>query len=278
MKMNIWLNFGLVAAAAFLVGGCANMGGNQRHSASNLSTYLYTGQPEPVAAASAPVLSAPLHVAVAFVPAENPTNPWPVSLNGTFNGSFQVDPPLSESQRLDLMKQISGKLAQYPSIGSAELVASDYVVPRGGFANLDRIRAMYGVDTMILLSFDQAQFTDEGVMTLSYWTIVGMYMVPAEKNLTKTVLEAAVYDIASRKLLFRASGTGNVKGASTPINLSEKMRADSRKSFELAATDLAANLQVQIAEFEKRLAGNPDKFTVQHKPGNADSGIFGEKQ
>jgi rhombotail lipoprotein len=132
------------------------------------------------------------------------------------------------------------------------------------------------VDAVMLLSFDQVQFTDEGAMTMSYWTIVGYYVVPAEKNLTKTVLEAAVYDIASRRLLFRASGAGNVKGSSTPVNLSEGLRVDSKKSFDLAATDLAANLKTQIAGFEKHVANNPGKFITQHKPGNSTPGIFGE--
>ena len=276
MKTNIWMNIGLVAAAV-LGGGCANMGGNQRHSASNLSTYLYSGQAGPVEKTSPPVLSVPLHMAVAFVPTESPTNPWPIGLNGTLNGSYQVDPPFSENQRLEVMKQISGQLAQYPSFGSAELIANDYMVPRGGFANLDRLQAMYGVDTVMLLSYDQVQFTDEGAMTLSYWTIVGIYMVPAEKNVTKTVLEAAVYDIASRKLLFRASGTGNIKGSATPVNLSEKLRADSRKSFTMAATNLVANLKVQIADFEKQAVATPAKFAIQHKPDAATGGIFGEQ-
>lgn len=276
MKTKIWLNLVILASAAVLAGGCAGMGGNQRHRTSNLSTYLYAGQTGSPETSSVPVLSVPLHVGIAFVPAENPTNPWPVYLNGTINGSYQVDPPLSESQRLDLMKQISGQLAQYPAVGSADLISSDYMVPRGGFANLDRIREMYGVDAMMLLSFDQVQFTDEGAMTMSYWTIVGYYVVPAEKNLTRTVLEAAVYDIASRKLLFRASGTGNVKGSSTPVNLSEGLRVDSKKSFDLAASDLAASLNVQIAEFEKQVANNPGKFTTQRKPGSSATGIFGE--
>lgn len=278
MKTKLWTELGLVAAVAILAGGCAAMGGNQRHRASNLSTYLYSSTNGVCEPPSVPVLAVPLHVGIAFVPVESPTNPWPVYLNGTINGSYQVDPPLSESQRLDLMRQISGQLAQYPALAAADLIASDYLVPRGGFANLDRLRAMYGVDTMVLISFDQAQFTDEGAMTLSYWTIVGYYVVPAEKNLTKTVLEAAVYDIASRKLLFRATGTGSVKGSATPVNLSEQLRLDSKQSFEMAATDLAVNLKSQVAEFEKQAAANPGKYIVQREPGNAAGGMFGEKE
>jgi rhombotail lipoprotein len=123
------------------------------------------------------------------------------------------------------------------------------------------------VDVIILLSYDQVQFTDEGALTLSYWTIVGMYLVPAEKNDTKTVLEAAVYHIASRKLLFRASGSSEIKGFSTPVNLSEQLRVDNKKSLEQAATNLVTNLQGQLAEFKTQLATSPAEYQIERKTG-----------
>ncbi len=47
--------------------------------------------------------------------------------------------------------------------------------------------------------YDQVQFTGEGLLSLTYWTIVGAYLVPGEKNETKTMLDAAVFYIASRR-------------------------------------------------------------------------------
>jgi rhombotail lipoprotein len=197
------------------------------------------------------------------------------SSNERNNYSLPDDLTFSESQKMDLMKQISGQFKQYPFVKSIELIPTAYLTPRGGFANLDQIRTMYGVDVMALLSYDQVQFTDQGMLSLTYWTIVGAYVVPGEKNDTKTMLDAAVYDIASRKLLFRAPGIGNVKGSATPINLSEELRDDSKKGFEQAATNLVASLKVQLEDFKERVTNAPAEYKVEYKPGYTGASAFG---
>ena len=267
MIRTIWLTIGLVVTAAILVAGCDTFnGGGAHHRASNLYAYLYSGQEGHVDAPTVPILSLPLRVGVAFVPMDS---------NGRNNYSYSDDLPFSESQKMDLLKQISGQFKQYPFVKSIELVPTAYLTPRGGFANLDQIRTMYGVDVMALLSYDQVQFTGEGILSITYWTIVGAYVVPGEKNDTKTMLDTAVYDIASRKLLFRAPGFGNVKGLATPINLSEQLRADSKKGFEEAATNLVANLKVQLAEFKERVTNAPTEYKIEYKPGYTGGGAFG---
>ena len=37
------------------------------------------------------------------------------------------------------------------------------------------------------------QFTDEGLASFAYWTIIGAYIIPGEKNDTHTMLDAVVY-------------------------------------------------------------------------------------
>jgi len=268
MTKTIWLTIGLAAAAAILVAGCDTFGGRgEQHRASNLYAYLYSGQKEHIDAPTIPVLSLPLRVGVAFVPVDNP--------NGRNNYSYAEDLTFSENQKMDLMKQISGQFKQYPFVKSIELIPTAYLTSRGGFANLDQIRTMYGVDVMTLLSYDQVQFTGEGVLSLTYWTIVGAYVVPGEKNDTKTMMDAAVYDIASRKLLFRAPGIGSVKGSATPINLSEQLRADSKKGFDQAATNLVANLKVQLEEFKQEVTNAPAEYKIEYKPGYTGGGALG---
>jgi rhombotail lipoprotein len=185
------------------------------------------------------------------------------------------DQSFTESQKMELMKQISGQFKQYPFVKSIELIPTAYLTPEGGFANLDQIKTIYGVDVMALLSYDQVQFTDEGVLSLTYWTIVGAYVVPGEKNDTKTMMDAAIYDITSRKLLFRAPGFGSVKGSATPINLSEQLREDSKKGFQQAATNLVANLKMQLAEFKEQVTNAPTEYKIEYKPGYTGSGAFG---
>jgi len=67
-----------------------------------------------------------------------------------------------------------------------------------------------------LISYDQTQFTDQGVLTLAYWTIVGAYVVQGEKNDTQTMVDAVVYDIPSRKMLFGLQGRASSKAVPPP--------------------------------------------------------------
>ena len=268
MNKTIWLTIGLAATVTLLVAGCDTFnGGATSHRASNLYAYLYSDQKEHVDAPAIPVLSLPLRVGVAFVPVDS---------NGRNNyASAADDSAFSESQKMELMRQISAQFKQYPFVKSIELIPTAYLTPRGGFANLDQIRTIYGVDVMALLSYDQVQFTGEGVLSLTYWTIVGAYVVRGEKNDTRTMMDAAVYDIASRKLLFRAPGIGDVKASATPINLSEQLRADSKKGFEEAATNLVANLKVQLADFKEEVTNAPGEYKIEYKPGYTGAGAFG---
>jgi rhombotail lipoprotein len=261
-----WLALGVLATVAVLVAGCDTFWGTRdHHRASNLYSYLYPGQKEHVDAPGVPVLSLPLRVGIAFVPA---------GVGGRNNYSFGEDQNFSESQKLELMKQISGEFKQYPFVKSIELIPSAYLTPKGGFANLNQIRTMYDVDVMALLSYDQVQFTDEGMLSLTYWTIVGAYVIPGEKNDTRTMMDAAVYDIASRKLLFRAPGVGDIKGSATPVNLSEELRANSKAGFEKAATNMVGNLKVQLADFKERVTNAPAEYKIEFKPGYT-GGAFG---
>lgn len=268
MNKTIGLTIGVATILTVLVVGCDTFnGGGEHHRASNLYAYLYSGQKEHVDMPTVPALSLPLRVGVAFVPVDNS--------NDRNSYAYGEDSAFTESQKMDLMKQISGQFKQYPFVKSIELIPSAYLTPKGGFGNLDQIRTMYGVDVMALLSYDQVQFTDEGVLSFSYWTIVGAYVVPGEKNDTRTMLDTAVYDIASRKLLFRAPGLGNVKGSATPVNLSEQLRADGKKGFEEAATNLVTNLKIQLEEFKERVTNAPTEYKIVYKPGYTGGGAFG---
>jgi rhombotail lipoprotein len=271
MKMNqtTRLTLGIAATVAFLVAGCDTLEpAKTQHYATSLYAYLYSDQKNHVDAPAVPVLSLPLRVGVAFVPADTGSR-----RNNAFFSTDEVAVP--ETQKMALMKQISAQFKAYPFVKSIELIPTAYLTPRGGFANLEQIRTMYNVDVMALLSYDQVQFTGEGVLSLSYWTVVGIYVIPGEKNETKIMLDAAVYDIASHKLLFRAPGIGEVKAYATPINLSEQLRKNSESGFEQAATNLTANLKIQLADFKERVTNSPADYRIEHKPGYTGAGSFG---
>lgn len=125
---------------------------------------------------------------------------------------------------------------------------------------------------IVLLSYDQTQFTDEGLASITYWTLIGAYIVPGEKNDTHTMVDAAVYDIKSRKMLFRAPGISHIKGKATPVNLTEQLRNDSLQSFKDASGDLVTNLDQQLALFKEKVKEAHSDYKIVHQPGYTGGG------
>jgi rhombotail lipoprotein len=173
-------------------------------------------------------------------------------------------PALTEKRKSDLMQEVADHFKKYPFVKDIEIIPSAYLRPGGSFSNLEQIRTMYGVDVIALLSYDQVQFTDEGKLSLTYWTIVGAYVIPGEKNDTQTMLDAVVYDIPSRKMLFRAPGLSRIKGSATLVNQSEELRADSGKGFDAAAKEMIVNLDEQLTNFTAKVKERPEEFKVVH--------------
>lgn len=97
---------------------------------------------------------------------------------------------------------------------------------------------------------------------MTYWTLIGAYVIPGEKNDTHTMLDAVVYDIKSRKMLFRAPGTSRTNSSATPVNIAEQLRIDSEKGLEKAAKDMITNLDEQLALFRDKVKASPTEFKV----------------
>jgi rhombotail lipoprotein len=223
--------------------GCAAT--RERHTSASVVDFLYPDAKEPVVAPAVPILTLPLHVGIAFVPSKG-------------YGS----PVLTEQRKTQLLQQVAEHFRPYPYVKDIEIIPSAYLKPQGGFTNLDQIRTMYGIDVVALVSYDQMQFTDEGILSLTYWTIVGAYVVPGEKNDTQTMLDTVVLDIRSRKMLFRAPGASHVKASATLVNVSEQLRHDSESSFDDAAQQMIVNLDQQLNQFKEKIKERPDEYQV----------------
>ena len=255
----------LALAACTLLAGCEVFRGHtsQRQS-SSVVNYLYPNQAGHVETPAIPVLSLPLKVGVAFVPEDAGRNQYAVASG-----------PLSENQKVALINDVSASFKQFPFVKSIEVIPSAYLTPKGSFANLEQVRSMFGVDVVALLSYDQVQFTDEGLLSLTYWTLVGAYIMQGEKNDTQTMLDAAVYDIKSHKLLFRAPGVSRVKHSATPVNLSEQLRKDREEGFKSGATNMVANLHRELELFREKAKKSPEEIQIVHKPGYTGAGSLG---
>lgn len=256
-----------ILATSLILSACA---GQQTMARSSVVDYLYPKQSDVVVKPSTPVLSIPLKVGIAFVP-EQSSHRSGHSLWSGVSGRAA----LTEGKKTELLDKVAAHFKKYEFVSDIEVIPSAYLTAGGSFSNLDQIRTMYGVDVIALVSYDQAQFTDEGFWSVTYWTLIGAYIVSGEKNDTSTMMDTAVYDIESRKMLFRAPGTSNVKGRSTPVNLSEELRADGLKSFEQATAQMIANLDTQLASFREKIKAEPEQVKIVHRPGYSGGGATG---
>jgi rhombotail lipoprotein len=118
---------------------------------------------------------------------------------------------------------------------------------------------MYGVDVMALASVDQIQYTDPRWYSFTYLSVVGAYVLPGDANDTRTLIDAAVYDVASHTFLLRAPGQSQVKGSSTWAHREVQLREHSGKGLQLAMTDLAKNLDAEVAAFKAEVASGDRK-------------------
>jgi rhombotail lipoprotein len=249
----------VVLALALIVAGCYGLYGKQTRHASSVVQYLYPDQENVAVTPSIPVLSLPIKAGIAFVPDTERAG-----------DAYR----LSEKQKLDIMDQIAAEFAKYPFVKSIERIPTVYLRPKGGFTNLDQIRTMHGIDVIALISYDQVQHTNEDLLSIAYWTIVGMYVVKGEKNDTSTMMDTAVYHIASRKLLFRAPGTSQIKGSATPVNLAEQLRKDSYDGFVKANEDMIANLHTELERFKEKVKTKPEDYKVVQEAGYKGGGGF----
>lgn len=261
--MGKYRSFGIALLVSLLlvVSGCAGLvEGKKSRKASSVVDFLYPGNTDAIDEPAIPELRLPMNVGIAFVP--------PAS------GRYS-DHNLDSNHKISLMERIAEDFRQYEFIRNIEFIPSEYLRPGGSFDNLDQVSTMYGVDVMVLLSYDQVQYTDEGLVSLTYWTIVGAYIFKGEKNDTSTMIDAAVYDIDSRKMLFRAPGVSQVKGSATFVNQSEELREDSNRGFDLAADDLVVNVETELQRFRKKIKERPEEVKVVHSKGYTGAGYLG---
>ena len=250
---------------ALLTGCVGFFGERSHHEASSIVQFLYPNKETPFVQPSIPTLRLPLRVGVAFVPTGF----------GNGRGGYQhVQANFTEAQKTDLMRKVAAQFRTLPFVQSIEIIPTTYLRPGGGFENLDQLRAMMGIDVIALISYDQAQTSNENEAGIAYWTIVGAYIVEAQRNSTHTLMEAVVYDIASRSLLFRAPGTSTVQHHSTLFRVDYELQQDSAKSIADASTQMTANLAQELELFKVRAKEEPQNIRIEHKPGYTGGGAL----
>lgn len=213
---------------------------------SSLVDYLYPrGEQPPEAATEIPRLNLPLRVGIAFVPPQRNSNT-----------------AISEAVKIDLLNKVKAAFVDREYIEHIEVIPETYLQSSKGFEGLRQVSRLYGIDVMALVSYDQVALTEDTKSSLLYWTIVGAYVIDGTKNEVQTFVDTAVFDIASRRLLFRAPGI-DVRGfRSTAVESVEARREGRTGGFTAAMTNMTQNLSTELTTFEERLKSEPQLAEV----------------
>jgi rhombotail lipoprotein len=233
MRSRLVVRSLLLVLAALLVSGCFSQ---QRNVHSSSVEYLYSGGYEGTPA-TVVKLQAPVRVGIAFAPTTDP-------------GSDAF----SEESKQQLLQRIAAAFRTRPKIGAIEIIPSSYLNVGGGFTELDRLQVAFRITEIVLISYEQIQFSDTGSMGMTYWAYgAPAYFVKGEKNETRTFLDAAVIDIPTRAMLFHAAGESSIKASSTLVGVNKALRELSQAGFAEAVDGLIANLDSKITAFEASL-------------------------
>jgi rhombotail lipoprotein len=206
-----------------------------------------------------PVLNLPVKVGIAFLPSQN----W--------RGNS-----ISETNKLKLLNKVKSSFGKHRFIDSITIIPSVYLrQPSGrgvsGFDTLDRMARLHDVDVMALVSYDQVTQSRQNNVSLLYWTIVGMYVIPGNENSIQTFVDTAVFDVKSRKMLLRAPGVSSLNKRSTAIGVDSVMAKKSLQGFNIAFDDMIKNLDSELTRFRAR-AKQGKSVKIQHQKGYSGGG------
>ena len=246
---------------AWLLSGCASwLPQAQVKQSGSVVDYLYGNKATQIAMQpEITTLQLPVRVGVAFVPSSS----W--AQNG-----------ITEADRVRLLDRVKTAFSGRDDIAAVEVIPSSYLTVHGGFTNLEQAARMFNVDVVALLSYDQVQFNDSNALSMLYWTIVGAYFIHGDQYDIRTMLEATVFDVRSRKLLFRAPGVSNVKGSAALASFSEKSRAARQQGYDQALETLIPNLQKELDAFRERIKTKTQQgVQVQYREGYRGGGDIG---
>jgi rhombotail lipoprotein len=241
----------LTPLSLLMLAACASGGATRRNA--SVVQYLYSKDVAP--ATATPTLRLPLTVGVAFVPDDVP------------GGAHAA--PLSETTRVEVLRRVAGRFRARSFVRRIEVIPTAYLTPRGGFDNLDRLRAMFGVDVVVLVSYDQVQSESDRKLAVTYLTVAGAFLVHGQKNETRTMVDAAVFDVASRRLLFRAPGVSSLQSGAAAVESDGVQRRDADRGMRQAVEDMMKQLEVALDEFTQRVKDEPTSFSVVR--GDADA-------
>ena len=242
-----------------ILAGCSSlwMGGNnekvRQGASSSLVDFLYpNGQVPPKASEQMPYLSLPLRVGIAFVPSHSRDD-------------------ISATEKQDLLEQVANSFRDRPFVELIDAIPETYMRSARGVQGMRQVAAMYDVDVMALVSYDQISFSSERDSALLYWTVIGALTVKGNSNEVQTMIDTAVFDVATSKLLFRAPGTHHEQDNATLMDTGKELRKLRSAGFVAATDDMIVNLDQELDGFRVAVEKG-ERAQVEWKAGSGGGG------
>lgn len=222
-------------------------------ASSSLVDYLYPdGEIPPAVGDTLPYLSLPVSVGIAFVPTYGRED-------------------ISAAEKQELLETVAEAFRTRDYVQSIQVVPDSYMKSTNGTKGMRQVAALYGVDVMALVSYDQMSFSGERDSALLYWTIVGALVVKGNTNEVQTMIDTAVFDVETARLLFRAPGTHKDQRNVTLMEKEQDLRKLRSTGFALATDDMIGNLDTELEGFrEAVLAGQ--RAQVEWREGSGGGG------
>jgi rhombotail lipoprotein len=133
-------------------------------------------------------------------------------------------------------------------VSSVSVIAEEDIKNK---ASLETLRAMYGTDMAIFLSYSQDQRSSQkGIFGFLDLMIVGIFLVPGLEVKTATVIDGKVIHIPNNAIIFRASGMDERSTHSTSYAQNGTVMEESIKSFLTATTNFGGSLIKTLSKFE----------------------------
>lgn len=242
----------LLLSVLLLTQGCSLLGPQKvRHTRStSLVDFLYPDGHIPSDDLT-PVLHLPLRVGLAFVPEASHEN------------------TIDAKMKLELLNAIKQEFKNLRYIQSIEIIPELYLTNQQNKNQLSQLKQLYHLDVLALVSYDQIINRKENVLALTYLTIVGSYVFPGSHFNVSTLIDMALIDLETKRLLFRAAGTNASKGISAEAYTRHQYDTHQSQDFVNAMQMMQSQLVVQLHQFEQRLrAKDPnDDIKVVAKKG-----------
>jgi rhombotail lipoprotein len=242
-----------------VLSGCTSfwMGGNnetiRQGASSSLVDFLYPdGEIPPTVNEQMPHLTLPLRVGIAFVPSRSHND-------------------ISATEKQDLLEQVASSFRDRPYVDSIEAIPENYMQSARGTQGMQQVAAMYGVDVMALVSYDQISFSAERDSALLYWTIVGALVVKGNSHEVQTMIDTAVFDVQTSRLLFRAPGTHHEQDNATLMDTGKELCKLKGAGFVAATDDMIVNLDAELDGFREAVEKG-ERAEVEWRAGSGGGG------